>query len=1154
MTVEDPAPIGHTPPATAGETARLQQALALLQQHAAQLGDDIVERAAQPLRQRLQALADDAAPALPRLRQVSVLFVDIVESTHLLQALDAEDAHAVLDGALRRFGDAVQRHGGQVLRFMGDGLKAAFGLPEPADDDALRAVRAAQAVLAEAQAHADAMRARLGPLRLAVRAGLHTGPVALGAGAEAARTLVGATVHLAARLEQSATPGTLRVSHDTWRSTRGAFDFEVQPPLRVKGVADPVLTYRLLGERAPGQRRSGRGIDGLETGLIGREAPLAALLALARGLAPGTGGLTFTVLGEAGVGKSRLRQSLLQQLADPMVPSTLQVLPAQAWPETERTPWGLLRDLLLRHADLTGRESPAQAAALLKPLLMATLAAGTPSSQASGTGATATDPLAVARANALVYAIGLLDADEARATGLDRHPGALRQAVQQASVAWLRGLLARGPVLLLADDLHWADDASLDLLLQWRQELADQPLGLVALARPALRQRRPGWPLQGPQVQMAELGPLDDDAAQTLVDALLARLQPVPPALRRALLERAGGNPYFIEELVCRLIDDGVLDTDGPVWRLRGDAAELLRLPSTLAGLLQARVGQLAPAERLALQQAAVVGPNVDDQALAAIDPAAVQAMAGLQALGLVLPEPGGAWRFHHQLLQQAAYDSVLRRDREAWHGRVAGHLATRDDSAAQWVAHHYERAGDSTTAAVYYRRAALGPPGRMPRTELRHAAQRALALQPDADAADRWPLQLQLATLCFLLADYDGLREAVPPLQALAEALQDDGLRAEAERLAAAADRQDDDPERMAAVIELAERDHARRPGELLPRMLGHRAWALLSRGRAAEARLLAERAIALGAQAGVPTVREALESAAIAAWKLGDLSAGLSGILSFSRLAQARGDTVAEIASSINLAGMARTLGDIETWRSALDVAMPLIERTGLMLSGLPLLRVRRAQLMAHEGDTGAALAELRRSLAQLPADDRWFRITTLLAMGHVHLARAMQRQEAAGGTGAAGNPVVDSGLAAMLADAHAAFDAALAGAGDAGMRAEAREGLVRVALASGDTAAAADHAKALLEAMADPQPGDATERPAQWLAVADARRAAGDGPGADQALGTAWRELREQAARIGDATARARFLADVSHNRRIQAAAEALPPDAGAGTSTW
>lgn len=1113
-------------PAAGGEdeAARLRHAIALLRQHQAALGADVVGRASQALQQRLDALDSP----VPRLRHVSVLFVDIVDSTALLQALDAEDSHAVLDGALRRFAEAVHRHGGRVLRFMGDGLKAAFGLPEPADDDALRAVHAALAVLAQARAHGDAMRARLGARRFEVRAGLHSGPVALGVGAEDAQTLVGATVHLAARLEKHAEPGTLLVSHDSWRLTRGAFDYQPLPPLRVKGLADPVLTYRLLGERAAGQRASGRGIDGLDTVLIGRAAPLAALDAAVRGLAPGGAGRLVTVIGDAGVGKSRLRQALLQSLADPMAPSPVQLLSAQAWPETERTPWGLLRDLVLRHADLDGSEVTATALERLHEVLLPALSDPTPPGPAGSP--SGPEGLAAARVQALAYAIGLLDPAQAQPTGLTGDARALRTAVQGAWLAWLRGLLHQGPLLLLLDDLHWADDGSLDLVMQAWRELAGRPLAIVALARPVLQQRRIDWPPEGPQVRRIGLDPLDVDAAEALINTLLGRMQPVPPLLRQALVERSGGNPYFIEEMVCMLIDGGAVDVSGPVWHLRGDAEAWQRLPGTLAGVLQARLAQLGPAERLALQQAAVVGPLFDDQALAAIDPVALRALPALHGLGLLVPETGGSWRFHHQLLQQAAYDSAARHDREPWHARVAAHLARLEDSPAQHVASHWERAGDVAAAVHHYRRAALGASSRMPRAELRHAARRALALAPEADPADRWALLLQEVTCSSVLDDLAAVNASIPALRALAETLDDDGCRAEAERLALSTERPLwSSPERLAVVVALAERDHRKQPGERLPRVLGIHAWSLLNKERVDEARAQAERGIRLAAEAGVPAPHQVLESAGIAAWKVGDLSAGLAHIDAVYRLAAARGDASVQIAALGNLAGMARTLGDRATWQQALDEAFRLTERSGLVF-GLPLLRVRRAQLLQHDGDPAAALAELRRGLALLPPDDRWYRITMLLATGHAHLAAARM---AAAGPG----PLSADAITATRAEARAAFDQALVGAVDAGMRAEAHQGLVLAALAEGDSAAAATHADALLQAMADPEPGDATERPAQWLAVADARAAAQDSAATAQALASAFRELMGQAARISDPLARERFLDQVPHNRRIR-----------------
>lgn len=1114
----------------ADEATRLAWALELLQRHAARLGDDVVDRAGRPLRERLRALAapssPSAPPLAPRLRQVSVLFVDIVGSTRLLQTLDAEDSHAVLDGALRRFAEVVHRHGGRVLRFMGDGLKAAFGLPEPADDDAVRAVRAARELLAEARAHAEAMRTRLGDLPFEVRAGLHTGPVALGAGAEEAQTLVGATVHLAARLEQHAPPGALLVSQVSWRLTRGVFDFQVQAPLQVKGVPDPVQTYRLLGERPPGQRRSAHGIDGLDVGLIGRDRPLGVLIEAVQALSPGRPGTLVTVTGEPGVGKSRLRQALLEQLTDAaaagLARAPVQVLVAQAWPETAQAPWGLLRELLLRHAGLTGDEAAPQAALQLREALMGT----TPASDADGPDGALTP----AQALALAYAVGVVDAGQVRSAGLTTNPGALRAVVQQACLAWWRAQLRRGPVLLLIDDLHWADDGSLDLVRQWQRELADQPLSMVVLARPALMERRPDWPLAGDKVRHIELTALDVDATHSLVDALLARLRPVPAPLRMALLQRSGGNPYFIEEMVGALIDSGDLDTSGEEWRLRSGADSLLGLPATLAGTLQARVARLRDADRLALQQAAVVGPLVPGHALAAIDPAALQAMPSLVQLGLLVPVPGEAWRFHHQLLQQAAYDTVLRRDREPWHARVAAHLAARPDSPAFWVARHFEQAGDHAAAVLHYREAALGPSGRLSRPEQRLAAQRALALSPQADARWRWPLLSTITNASLLMRDLDTARSQLPQLSELAESLDDDGLRVEVERARVMADGQENSPDRMAVVIQLAEQAHRRQPGERLPRLLGLYGWALLNSGRPAEARQVAERGIGLSAEAGLPPARECLESAGIAAWKLGDLSAGLARLQMVQRQSQAISDVSGEIASLGNLSNMARTLGDYDTWKAALHQAIALADSSGQTF-GMPLFRAQRARWLLHDGQCEAALAEVRRALALLPPDDRWFRITALLSMGHVHLGRARAVANGAGSPGANG-----AHAAACCAEARAAFEAALAGSVDAGMRSEAQHGLVLTALAEGRPERAAAHADALQIEMSDPQPGDATERPAQWLAVADARRAAGDRAAAERALRAARDDLLDQAARISDEAARARFLSAVPHNRRI------------------
>ena len=193
-------------------------------------------------------MASGATPSGRFPRQVSVLFVDVVDSTLLLRGLDAEEGHDMLDGALRRFGAAVHAHGGRVLRYTGDGLKAVFGLPEPAADDAERAVRAGLEILRHAEAHAAEVQRQFGLAGFALRAGIHTGPLALRA-AEEGHTLVGATVQLAARLEEQAPAGSLCISHDTWQALCGGFDVQARDPLNIEGLETPVPNYRVLGER-----------------------------------------------------------------------------------------------------------------------------------------------------------------------------------------------------------------------------------------------------------------------------------------------------------------------------------------------------------------------------------------------------------------------------------------------------------------------------------------------------------------------------------------------------------------------------------------------------------------------------------------------------------------------------------------------------------------------------------------------------------------------------------------------------------------------------------------------------------------------------------------------------------------------------------------
>ena len=334
------------------DTQDLRAAIAALEGQRATLGDDVLELATAPLRARLASLL---RPAGLQRRQVTVVFADVVGSTALAQGMDAEETLALLSAALQRMADIVQARQGRVLRFTGDGVKAAFGIDEAREDDAERAVRAGLAILAAGREQAEVAQRQHGITDFAVRVGVHTGVVALGTGVEADNTAMGVAVNIAARMEQTAPPGTLRISHDTWSQVRGLFEFDVQRPLLVKGIEAPMQTYLVRGALERSTASVERGLQGLATPMVGRSAELRRLLdAVAR--ARETRQLqALTLLGDAGLGKSRLLREFTAALV--ANETDCRVLTLRLQPNGQLRLFGLLRALLATQCGMADTDS-----------------------------------------------------------------------------------------------------------------------------------------------------------------------------------------------------------------------------------------------------------------------------------------------------------------------------------------------------------------------------------------------------------------------------------------------------------------------------------------------------------------------------------------------------------------------------------------------------------------------------------------------------------------------------------------------------------------------------------------------------------------------------------------------------------------------------
>ena len=639
---------------------KIAATIAALEAQRGVLGDAIVDTALAPLRRELAALqAREGQAPQQQLKQVSVLFVDVVGSTAIGQQLGPEDIHAVMDGALERFTAVVKLHHGRVLQYTGDGMLAAFGSEEASEDDVESAVRAGLGIIEEARHQAPAVRARHGVPDFNVRAGVHTGTVLLGGGVDAEGSIRGATVNVAARMEQSAPAGGLRISHDTYRHVRGQFDVTEQAPISVKGVERPLRSYLVERAKPKAFRVPTRGIEGVHTPMVGREAELGALHAAFDAAVSERRARGVMVVAEAGLGKSRLLAEFQQSLSR----QPCWLLLGRAHPRSGQHPYGLLRDMLMRQFEI----GEAEAAEVARGKLIDGLV-----------------PLFADEGEAPVHLIGQLIGLDFSASpfvkemlGNERE---FRDRAFEAAALCLRRLAASRPVVVVLDDLHWADRGTLDFVRHLLTQDHGAPLLLLLLTRPSLFEREPDWADRADNVHRStqlELRPLDKAASDELAGRLLDRLPAVPVALRALLTGGAEGNPFYMEELVKMLIDDGVIVTESDGWRVLPDKLLGARVPPTLTGVLQARLDALAPRERRALQQAAVVGHVFWDRALGAIDPGAIDALPLLLRKRLVVRHDAPAfddtceYAFAHNLLHQVTYDGVLKTPKHAAHAKV---------------------------------------------------------------------------------------------------------------------------------------------------------------------------------------------------------------------------------------------------------------------------------------------------------------------------------------------------------------------------------------------------------------------------------------------------------------------------------------------------
>ncbi len=714
------------------EQQQLEQAIALQERLRGVVPDAVIDATIAVLQEKLAVLAHSEPDEQRKL--VTVLFADLTSWTALSERLDAEDVREIQRMYFAAVTPPILQRGGRVEKYVGDAVLAVFGVPQAQETDpenALRAALAMQQAMAALNAQlagsSDSSRqdrpsSQSGELLifdllpLSLRIGVHTGPVLATVRQSTEDFLVtGDTVNLAARLQGAAPPGGVLISHDTWRHVEDLFEVDVLAPLVLKGKAESVRSYLVIRARPRPLRRNLRGVAGVMTKMVGRTEELVALQDALMDVRVDSHAQMVTVVGEAGVGKSRL----LVEFEARSGPLHFQAntLKGRATPEAQHTPYALLRDIFATSFQIEEGDSLRD----MRRKLEKGFAAFAQEERDLD------DGLALKGAHRIGHLLGYNFDDSPHVAPLLDDPLQLRMQALAALESYFDGLTRKDPLVVILEDLHWADDSSLDAFSHLLARLNQCPLLVLGAARTSLYERRPHWGEGQAYHYRIDLEPLSRRAVGQLLDDILQKAREVPATLREMVFDSADGNPFFVEELVKMLIEDGIILTDGRgpgVWHIEAARLSDVQVPPSLTALLQARVDRLPASERTALQQASVVGRRFWDQAVAHIQrndgenqQHVEDALSALRAREMIFQREFTSFPdtkefvFKHALLRDVAYESVLKRFRRVYHGLVADWLIAqtgeRIGEYSGLIADHLEGAGRKDEAITYLVRAA---------------------------------------------------------------------------------------------------------------------------------------------------------------------------------------------------------------------------------------------------------------------------------------------------------------------------------------------------------------------------------------------------------------------------------------------------------------
>jgi class 3 adenylate cyclase/tetratricopeptide (TPR) repeat protein len=701
-------------------------------------------------------------------RIVTMLFCDVKGSTSAAEQLDPEEWSEIINGAFEHMIKPVYTYEGTVARLMGDSILAFFGAPLAHEDDPQRAVLAGMDIVAGITPYSDKVMRDWG-INLNVRVGINTGLVVVGAVGSDLRmeyTALGDAINLASRMEQTAAPGTVQIAYDTYKLVKPLFEFMELGDIEVKGKDEPVKAYRVLERKLSAGRV--RGIEGLHAEMVGREDEMQTLRSVVDDLKQGVGRIVV-VLGEAGLGKSRLVSETYQYLeTQNHIDGNWYEMSSLSY-ETHQA-YGLVQRLIRRVSAIGYDDAPR----MMKKKL-ASLVDSLPTENRS-------------RALQLFESLfGLVNNNGGPVLEGESFKNELSDAVLQ----WLRLRFSTQPTVLVFDDMHWSDPASIELIQQLLQLTTEIPLVVICAMR-AERQAS-AWNIKTiadeefrHRYTEISLRPLSASESNELVNRLLA-IADISENLRTNILEKAGGNPFFIEEVVRTLIENEVVVPDERVvdgdtkryWIATNDAADF-DIPDNLQSLLAARMDQLEESTRATLQLASVIGRNFYLRVLQAVNKASPELdrhLGTLMRLDMIREAarmPEIEYSFRNPLTQEAVYKTILLKHRQEFHHQVGEVMESlyqeRLDGLYGLLAHHFTLAGEDSKAIEYCRLAARQAIAIYAYSEAEQNLRNALKLlEPDKNRETYLVVVEELADVCHLVRDF---AEAISLYQQILDSL----------------------------------------------------------------------------------------------------------------------------------------------------------------------------------------------------------------------------------------------------------------------------------------------------------------------------------------------------------------------------------------------